>query len=342
MRWKSWLSMLCALGVVAFSACSGPTKTDGPANEEPTPTDSNEETPTPTDPTGTPTPNPSTEVRFIAIGDTGTGSETQYAVAAAIKDHCDVAGCDFGVLLGDNFYPSGVDGVDDPQWQEKLEQPYAELDFPFYMTLGNHDYGGDGAGYEFDLGINQVAYADLHEKWILPSTYYSFDDGAATFMALDTNLIFWNHNDSPTLQGDFVTEVMSESDRPWRIVFGHHPYLSNGPHGNAGSYDGVPYVPIANGEYIKAFVEDYLCGNIDLYVSGHDHSRQITTGPPECDATFVVSGAGAKSTTLEGNNSTEFEVAYEGFAYFVVSDEKIIIEMYDRDGNHEFTHELVK
>ena len=24
----------------------------------------------------------------------------------------------------------------------------------------------------------------------------------------------------------------------WRIAYGHHPYLSNGPHGNAGMYEG--------------------------------------------------------------------------------------------------------
>ncbi|MBL9107498.1 MAG: metallophosphoesterase [Myxococcales bacterium] len=49
---------------------------------------------------------------------------------------------DFGILLGDNFYVSGVSGVsgvDDPQWQDKFELPYSDLTFPIYAVLGNHD-----------------------------------------------------------------------------------------------------------------------------------------------------------------------------------------------------------
>lgn len=327
--------------VVVCLGCGTTGGSTDPTAESPT----DSETSTPTDqPTGTPnpTPQPSTEIRFVAMGDTGTGSTDQYAVADAIEMKCAADTCDFGVLLGDNFYPSGVSGVDDPQWQEKLEAPYANLDFPFYMILGNHDYGGDGAGYEFDLGINQVAYADINDKWILPAEYYAFEEGAATFLGLGTNLIFWNHNDNPTTQGDFFTQALADSTQPWRIAIGHHPYISNGPHGNAGSYDNVPFIPIANGEYVKAFFDDYMCGNVDLYLSGHDHSRQILEGTPECDITFVVSGAGAKSTDLPGTNATLFEEATEGFAYIIVTDEKITIEMYGMDGSLEYTHEMVK
>src|SRR3989442_1644175 len=46
--------------------------------------------------------------RFVALGDTGTGDCNQYKVARALKRWCDAKGCDFVLLLGDNFYERGL------------------------------------------------------------------------------------------------------------------------------------------------------------------------------------------------------------------------------------------
>ena len=102
---------------------------------------------------------PDGAVSFIAIGDTGTGEEKQYKVAAAMKEVCDELGCDFALGLGDNIYETGVDSVDDVQFIDKFEKPYADVDFPFYMTLGNHDNGWlSGDGLDNDKGEFQVDY----------------------------------------------------------------------------------------------------------------------------------------------------------------------------------------
>jgi len=73
-------------------------------------------------------------LRFIVIGDSGSGSAGQYAVGEAIAEVCqrkdefvdDMAfpGCDLVVGLGDNIYESGVTSVDDPQFAEKFEKPF--------------------------------------------------------------------------------------------------------------------------------------------------------------------------------------------------------------------------
>ena len=98
-------------------------------------------------------------LRFVAMGDGGEGNGTQLQVAQVIKTMCDArGGCAFALYLGDNIYDTGVDSVDDAQFQSKFEVPYAELLFPFYITLGNHDYGGGGAGWEFFKGQFQVDY----------------------------------------------------------------------------------------------------------------------------------------------------------------------------------------
>ena len=103
-------------------------------------------------------PSDDTIVRFIAIGDSGTGKDGQYKVADALKAVCDQRGCDFAIGLGDNIYESGVDGVNDSQFDTEFEDPYKDIHFPFYMALGNHDntwlIGGDGA--DNDKGEIQV------------------------------------------------------------------------------------------------------------------------------------------------------------------------------------------
>ena len=84
------------------------------------------------------------------MGDTGKGNTGQQDVANAVARKCAASGCDFVQLLGDNIYESGVTSVTDAQWQTKFEKPYMGISQPFYVVLGNHDYGGNGAGNEFD------------------------------------------------------------------------------------------------------------------------------------------------------------------------------------------------
>lgn len=339
---KRLSGLVAVLAVISSfaAACGGEGSTsEGASNGAPDPTGTpGTETPAPTN---TPV-NQGDVIRFVAIGDTGTGSEAQHHVASAISQKCLEDGCDFGVMLGDNFYNTGVSGITDPQWAEKFEEPYGFLPFPFYVVLGNHDYGGEGIGWEFEKGMHQVAYSQTNPQYILPALHYAFEEGPVNFLALDTNLIMWNYDDAMGKQGDFVTTVLAGATQPWRIAMAHHPYLSNGTHGNAGEYDGVPWVPIANGAHVKEFVEENLCGKIDLYLAGHDHSRQILPGTESCPMTLVVSGAGAKTTSLPGENPRFFQADTHGFAYFVVTEESIVIEMIHASGANEFSHTILR
>jgi hypothetical protein len=55
------------------------------------------------------------------------------------------------------------------------------------------------------------------------------------------------------------------------------PYFSNGRHGDAGNYDGLVGMPIANGSAVKTALDADVCGKADLYLCGHDHNRQWLT-----------------------------------------------------------------
>lgn len=273
-------------------------------------------------------------LRFVALGDTGKANEGQYAVGRALAVACEQrGGCAFGMLLGDNFYPTGVDSVDDAQWEDKFEKPYEPVPFPFWVVLGNHDYGGDGAGWEYWRTDHQVSYTARSAKWKMPSKHYTFSDGPIDFFALDTNAIFWDQGGE---QERLMPQRYANAVRPWRIAFGHHPYISNGPHGNAGKYDDIPSFLnlFADGRHVKKFMENHICSKVDLYLCGHDHNLQDLK--PKCGTEFIVSGAGASTTKLERDNPVYFESDRIGFVMIEATSEKLDVRFYVREGNGDF------
>ena len=176
---------------------------------------------------------------------------------------------------------------------QKFEEPYAEVPFPFYVSLGNHDYGappilqsfGGGIGIDPTRGQAQIDYARAHDNFILPDSFYRFVEGPVEFVSLNTTTLFWRDlswieeavgfaavNER---QRETLPRWASESVSPWRIAFGHHPYLSNGQHGNAGTYDGV-FIPglVGSGTGLKEFFENHVIGEFDVYICGHDHNLQ--------------------------------------------------------------------
>lgn len=283
-------------------------------------------------------------VRFVALGDTGTGSSEQKKVGNAISALCKSRGCDFVQLLGDNLYESGASSVDDPIWQAKFEVPYAAIDLDFYAVLGNHDYGANGAGTDFPKGRNEIDYTAKSKKWKMPAAYYHYapssGGGAVELFALDTNMSMFGQD---AAQKTDVAGWLAASTAEWKIAVGHHPYKSNGPHGNAGSYDAVfgASLPPMNGVGVKRYLEDTICGKVDLYLSGHDHSRQWLN--ESCKGTeLAVSGAGAKTTELGGKNPSLFESLELGFLYIVIEGKKLTADFVDENGNVEFTHVIQK
>jgi tartrate-resistant acid phosphatase type 5 len=283
---------------------------------------------------------PSTRpLRFIAIGDTGTGSTDQKKVGDAMKAKCDASGCDLVVMLGDNFYDSGVTSVTDPQWVTKFEQPYASVNVPFWVVLGNHDYGANGAGTDFARPDNQLAYARTSPKFRMPARHWHRIEGPVEFFGLDTNEAMFNR---AATQKSNVRQWIASSTARWKIALGHHPYLSNGPHGNAGRYEGIPGIPVVSGGEVKSFFDDTICGKVDVYLCGHDHSRQYLQGKCGTSTELIVSGAGAKVTELKGSNPTHYQAATIGFVYVVVDDSAMTIEFVDGDGRSEYTRTIRK
>ncbi len=296
--------------------------------------------------TGDPPPPPPDVVRFIAMGDGGEGNADQYAVAATVKSVCDSKddehgpGCDFVLYLGDNFYDDGVESVDDDQFQSKFELPYADLDLPFYVVLGNHDYG-EWSIWEWK-GRFEVDYTTRSDKWTMPDVFYSFTEDHARFIGLDTNRLMLEDLWGPSGQDSWIQALYADTTPTWNIAFGHHPYISNGQHGNAGEYEGYDWLPIANGTTLKSFMDANLCGQVDLYLCGHDHNRQWLE--PRCGTEFIVMGSAAKVTDLEGRGNRAFfeDDTVEGFVWIELRDNELTGEIWDRDGNLDYTRSFTR
>ena len=253
----------------------------------------------------------------------------QFDVAEAVAEKCAANGCDFGLFLGDNFYPTGVESATDPQFMEKFENPYQSLPFPFYVSLGNHDYGGS-SNYQREKNQYYIEYGQQNSQWYFPQEFFALTRGPVHFLSLATMPIIMNDGNTADVQGNYFEAALDATETPWTIAFSHFPYLSNGPHGNATSA-------------LKNFFDDRLCGRVDLYLAGHDHNLQVLPGPDACPLVQVVAGGGgANPYGLPGVNPAEFQIGALGFAYFYITAVEVVLELIGVEGEVHFNKTIQK
>ncbi|MDD9892209.1 MAG: metallophosphoesterase [Gammaproteobacteria bacterium] len=346
---RGTLSALALSSTALLAACSGGSNT---ANETRS---------------SAPTEDPA-RVRFIAVGDSGSGYPEQFAVGEAIGRICAIKGCDFAIGLGDNIYEDGTNDVLDEQFDGKFEQPYAvrirELTgetLPFYMVLGNHDntgyFGGDGArnatgDTQVDYHYRDVEFPDqprATDSWKMPARYYSFTAGEQNgepliaFYGIDSSQIAGGFADSDPrfsysnygqAQLAWLQDRIERIPSRWKFVFAHHPYMSGGSHGNAGNYDGIPEfaLPVLSGGRYKDFLEESMCDKVDMLFAGHDHHLEWINNVEDCGKTqFIVSGAGGKTRGLSNrdDNPVRYQVGDSyGFWWVEVTNGEMVAEAY--------------
>jgi hypothetical protein len=320
---------------------------------------------------------PTQKLQFMVVGDTGTGTQGQYHVAAAMEKVAKAQGAKFILGTGDNIYEDGVTSIDDPRFLDSFEYPYQNLDLPFYMCLGNHDCASTifGGGSDNKRGDYQVDYHysanRFSNKWKMPARFYNevfgkqtdgtsflelfvVDSNPLTSFYLDKDENFsWQNYGYP--QQKWMKETVKSSQAHWKIAMSHVPYKSNGKHGNAGNLDeGLRILfnnPDADGLRYKAFLEDAFAHRVDMLFTGHDHSMQWIKPVPEFGpAHIIVSGAGGKTDTLkEPERNPTFYQREEmlGFVWVELTKSTMKVEFYVVDpetGNYRvgFTQETTK
>lgn len=277
---------------------------------------------------------PQDPVRLILLGDTGTADQAQRDVADDVARTCGQLGCDAVLLLGDNFYPNGVSSADDSLWESAFNLPYSAVSLPFWVVLGNHDYGGLGLGFDKERAAVQVK--NDGGKWSMPKRFYSRSVRQVDLFALDTTAILFGDDAD---QRAAVKAWLAKSTARWRVVFGHHPYLSSGVHGDAGSFDGFTRSEYA-GETWQKFFADELCGKIDLYVSGHDHDLEWLPAPEKCGKSELVvsGGGGAEPREIFDRHDSRYKASVNGFFWLELASDKATGRVVEKGGEVTDVH----
>ena len=226
---------------------------------------------------------------FICLGDFGTGNDIQLSVSKLIENLDKNIKCKFIIGLGDNIYPDGVESVHDSQFYHKFAKIYQNLPpkIKFYNCLGNHDYHGKISSQCKYTYSNQ----NKHQRWVMPYNYYSFGKVFGVkkkipvdFFAIDTHLynLIDKEKDQKQQENWLIREI-NRSTAKWIIVFGHHPWISSGSHGNCGEKLDDLYSKITS---------DKMKRKVDIILSGHDHDKQHIYIPNKPH--LLISGAGGK------------------------------------------------
>ncbi len=276
---------------------------------------------------------------FLALGDFGSGSKHQFAVARAMGKYSETLGKPVAglLLLGDNFYGPMPGGVKSKRWQTGFSEPYPAKAFPApcWAVLGNHDYH-DTAGNE-QVQLSYAASVGHKSRWTMPGKYYRVNFPHVTFLMIDTN---WKPisgggrgNRKPCLsdadkasQQVWLEKQLASPRAPFTVVCGHHPVYSDSKHGDTPSL-----VNELGPQLEKAGVHLYLCG--------HDHDLQHL----ELDSlrtSFVISGGGGASLYPHDRvrkNSVVFETF--GFSHLSFSNGRLMVRHVDSSGKlvHAFS-----
>lgn len=269
---------------------------------------------------------PAEAVTFMAIGDWGRrGEPHQRIVGQAMGNLAEHIGSRFTLALGDNFYDSGVQSVDDPLWCESFEDVYTapSLQHRWYAILGNHDYKGNPQA--------QLDYARKSRRWTMPARYYvihGVDAGLpnADLFMIDTTPLLANYrkknakgevyqlaDQDPQTQYAWLDKALGQSKADWKIVYGHHPIFSGGKHGDSDELI-VNLLPILKRHGVQA------------YVCGHDHDMQHIY---KAGMHFIATGCGSTVRPVSSVEGTRFAESRSGLSLWRIGPDQLDFAFYD-------------
>ena len=220
--------------------------------------------------------------RFVVLGDTGTGTKSQYQIGERMEEYRKKVDFQFGIMLGDNIY-----GSERPQdFANKFEKPYKltlDAGVKFYAALGNHDDPNQRFYKPFNMDGQQ---------------YYTFTKGPIQFFVLDSNYL-------DRKQLEWLEQQLKTSKLNWKIAYFHHPLYSSGAaHGSE--------VDLRN--LVEPLFVKY---GMNVVFAGHEHFYERIK--PQKGITYFVNGSSAKlrkgNIGQSGMTAKGFDT---GFAFMII------------------------
>jgi len=236
-------------------------------------------------------------VRFLIIGDAGTGDRRQNEVAAQIVRWHAQFPFTFAIMLGDNIY-----GPERPQdFAKKFERPYKRLldaGVKFYAALGNHD------------DQNQRYYKLFNLEG---QRYRTFKEGDVRFFIIDSNYL------DPD-QVKWLEKELDASDSEWKIAYFHHPLYTTARRG--------PEVEL------RTILEPlFVKHGVDVVFAGHEHIYERFK-PQRGIHHFIVGGA-AKLRLGDTRRGPLTAAAFDTDRSFMIAeiiDNKMFFQVVSRTG----------
>jgi predicted phosphodiesterase len=238
-------------------------------------------------------------VRFVAIGDMGTGAAEQYAVGRQMELYRQKVKYDFVIMLGDNIY--GGHGPSD--FQRKFELPYKPLldaGVKFYASLGNHD--------DPEVEIRYKPFGMDGQR------YYTFTRGDVEFFVLDSNYM-------DPKQLDWATKQLHDSKAKWKVAYFHHPLYSDArTHGS----------DLDLRSRLQPLFELY---HVNVVLSGHDHVYERLK--PQAGIYYFVEGDSGQLRRGDLKRNAEMEVgedANQSFMLVEITNDKFYFQVITGNG----------
>jgi tartrate-resistant acid phosphatase type 5 len=207
-------------------------------------------------------------LRIAVTADTGRGADQVVRGMSVVQRELPI---DAVIAAGDNVYPCGISGAQDPGWSRA--EALGTLGVPVLAALGNHDYCGDAA---MQVGATRVSH------WTMPAKEFVVRNALADFVFLDSTPIALGQDKggAAALRSGFA-----RSRNRWKIVVSHHPPVSSGLHGRS-RHDGLRAI-----RELSGVMRDL---HVNLILSGHDHHEELVGWDPP----VLITGAGSDPQRL--------------------------------------------
>jgi tartrate-resistant acid phosphatase type 5 len=260
------------------------------------------------------------ELNFISFGDWGHKNIHQQKVADQIYNYTQLYDSKFNIVLGDNFYETGVTSIFDPKWEKVYKDVY-KGDNPWFVILGNHDYYGNP--------MSEILYTFLDPRWNLPSNNYVLKYNNLKIIMIDTQLLdtdcsYINSNITSQFIKDSIYKFIEnelQTEEKYKIVAGHASVFGIGEHGDC----------IELKKDLLPMLDKY---KVKLYLHGHEHLLQHNRFR---EINFFGCGSSSKLSKKEKMRfESEFIQNYYleyGFCFHKIKDNKLINQFINEDGN---------
>ena len=214
-------------------------------------------------------PNNDGSLKFLIIGDMGTGDRPQYEVAQQMLNLRAKWRYNNVLMVGDNMY-----GPERPSdYARKFEQPYAALlndGVSFRAALGNHDEREQRDYKHFNMG---------------GKSYYTWKPREE-----DVRFFFLESTYPDEAQLKWMQTELANAKEKWKIALFHHPpYSSGGRHGSN--------IPIR-----RAWEPLFIKYNVSVIFNGHEHFYERLK-PQQGILYFIVGSSGKLAPGDITNNS---------------------------------------